>query len=100
MQWNAVNVARVFSCVQSDVGILPIGKASALDPLRTATVPPTPALVNQVLAVSFAATEKQVPFVNVAGFVHVYVPTGHIVCSSSCIGACHPCPAVVCAGLP
>ena len=29
------------------------------------------ALMHQVLGVSFAATEKQVPHVNTAGFVHV-----------------------------
>ena len=53
--------------------MLPVGKATALDPLRTTVVTPTVALTNQLLAVSFASSEKQVPFVNVAGFVHVYV---------------------------
>ena len=42
-----------------------------LDPLRLTTVTPTERLLNQVLGVSFATTDKQVPHVNVAGFVHV-----------------------------
>jgi len=56
---------------QSDSAMLPIGKASALDPLRVTVVPVSERLVNQILAVSFAATDKQVPHVNCAGFVHV-----------------------------
>lgn len=57
--------------LQSDAGILPIGKSSALDPLRTTLVLPTPSLLNHILAVSYATSEKQVPHVNVAGYVHV-----------------------------
>jgi hypothetical protein len=53
------------------VGILPVGKSTTLDPLRVTAVPPTPALVHALLAVSFAVSDKQVPHVNVAGFVHV-----------------------------
>jgi len=56
---------------QSDVGILPVGKSTSLDPLRVTTVAPTPTLVHALLAVSFATGDKQVPHVNVAGFVHV-----------------------------
>lgn len=62
---------RVLLLLQSDAGILPIGKASALDPLRTVIMMPTADLVKHVLGVSFATSEKQVPHVNVAGFVHV-----------------------------
>jgi polyribonucleotide 5'-hydroxyl-kinase len=69
--WDDVTIVRVGG-MTSDSGILPIGKASALDPLRTAVVAPAPALLtNQLLAVSYATSEKQVPHVNVAGFVHV-----------------------------
>jgi len=58
--------------LQSDVGILPIGKSSALDPLRTSVLQPSALqLANHILGVSFATSEKQVPHVNVAGFVHV-----------------------------
>lgn len=57
--------------LQSEAGILPIGKASALDPLRVTQLPPAPSLVQNILAVSFATAEKQVPHVPVAGFVHV-----------------------------
>jgi len=57
--------------VQSEATILPIGRSSALDALRTTVVLPSKALVNHVLAVSYATSEKQVPHVNVAGFVHV-----------------------------
>lgn len=66
-----VSAAYLRLPLQSDAGILPIGKSSALDPLRTVIMTPTVDLVNHVLAVSFAASEKQVPHVNVAGFVHV-----------------------------
>jgi len=55
----------------ADPGLVPIGRVSTLLPLRTQAVAPTAALVNHVLAVSFAASEAQVPHVNVAGFVHV-----------------------------
>ncbi len=48
-----------------------MGKASALDPLRVTVVSPSKDLNNHVLAVSFATTEKQAPYVPVAGFVHV-----------------------------
>lgn len=69
--FDDVTIVRVGG-MTSDAGILPIGKASALDPLRTAVVPPSPALLaNQLLAVSYATSEKQVPHVSVAGFVHV-----------------------------
>ena len=54
-----------------DPGLVPIGRVSALLPLRTQAVAPTAQLVNHVLGVSFAASEAQVPHVNVAGFVHV-----------------------------
>jgi len=69
--FDDVAVLRVGGAA-SDAGLVPIGKASALDPLRTAPAPMTPAtLMNQVLAVSFAATEKAVPHSHVAGFVCV-----------------------------
>jgi polyribonucleotide 5'-hydroxyl-kinase len=56
----------------SDAGLVPIGKASALDPLRTSAAPMAPStLMNQVLAVTFATSEKQVPHAHVAGFVCV-----------------------------
>ena len=51
----------------ADPGLVPIGRVSTLLPLRTQAVVPTASLVNHVLAVSFAATEAQVPHVNVAG---------------------------------
>jgi polyribonucleotide 5'-hydroxyl-kinase len=58
-----------------DLGILPIGKSSTStstsDPLRISVIPPSISLLNNLLAVSFAATEKEVPHVNVAGFLHV-----------------------------
>lgn len=57
--------------VTSESTLVPIGKTSALDPLRTTIVVPTLSLLNAVLGVSFATNEKQVPYVNVAGFVHV-----------------------------
>lgn len=55
----------------SEAGLLPIGRSSTLDPLRVTTVSPTSALLNHVLAVSFATSEAAVPHINVAGFVHV-----------------------------
>jgi len=57
--------------VMSDSTLVPIGKTSALDPLRTTIVIPTVSLLNMVLGVSFATNEKQIPYVNIAGFVHV-----------------------------
>jgi polyribonucleotide 5'-hydroxyl-kinase len=55
----------------AEAGLVPVGRTSTLTPLRTQVVNPTAALVNHVLAVSFAASEAQAPHVNVAGFVHV-----------------------------
>jgi polyribonucleotide 5'-hydroxyl-kinase len=69
--FDDVTVLRVGGAA-SDAGLVPIGKASALDPLRTATAPMTPAaLMNQVLAVTFAGAENRVPHTHVAGFVVV-----------------------------
>ena len=69
--FDDVVVVRVGGAA-ADAGLVPIGKASALDPLRTAVAPFTPAtLMNQVLAVTYAASEKAVPHTHVAGFVCV-----------------------------
>jgi polyribonucleotide 5'-hydroxyl-kinase len=71
--WDDVTIVRVGG-MTSDSGILPIGRASVLDPLRTTVVFPSEAtLLRKLLAVSYATAEKQVPHVNVAGFVHVCV---------------------------
>ena len=70
VRFEDVVIVRVGGAV-GDSTLAPIGKASALDPLRLTTVAPTERLLNQVLGVSFATTDKQVPHVNVAGFVHV-----------------------------
>jgi polyribonucleotide 5'-hydroxyl-kinase len=71
LRFEDVTILRVGGAA-SDAGLVPIGRASALDPLRVTPVAPTAtALLNQVLGVSFAATDKAVPHVNVAGFVHV-----------------------------
>lgn len=80
---------RLVPPVQSDSGILPIGKSSALDPLRTTVVYPSEAvLLNQLLAVSYATSEKQVPHVNVAGFVHVCVNDGRACAQLERLTAC------------
>lgn len=69
--FDEVTIVRVGG-IASDVGILPIGKSTALDPLRTQVVTPSPGqLNNHLLGVSFATSEKQVPHVNCAGFLHV-----------------------------
>jgi polyribonucleotide 5'-hydroxyl-kinase len=65
-----VSILRVGGAT-SEAGLVPVGKSSALDPLRVTPVIPSAALLNQVLGVSFATHDKQVPHVNVAGFVHV-----------------------------
>jgi polyribonucleotide 5'-hydroxyl-kinase len=71
VKFEDVTVLRVGGAA-SEVGLVPLGKTSALDPLRLTVVTPTPtALLHQLLGVSFAATDKQVPHVNCAGFVHV-----------------------------
>ena len=68
--FDDVSIVRVGG-VTSEAGLLPIGRASTLDPLRVTAVVPGPALLNHVLAVSFAGSEAAVPHTNVAGFVHV-----------------------------
>jgi polyribonucleotide 5'-hydroxyl-kinase len=70
LSFDDVTIVRVGGAA-SEAALLPVGKASALDPLRVTPVAPSPALLHAVLGVSFAAVDKQVPHVNVAGFVHV-----------------------------
>jgi polyribonucleotide 5'-hydroxyl-kinase len=70
VKFDDVFVARVGGATV-DAGLVPVGKQSALDPLRVTRVLPTAGLLNHVLGVSFAATDKQIPHVNVAGYVHV-----------------------------
>ena len=70
VRFEDVVLVRVGGVV-GDSTLIPIGKASALDPLRITIVPPTERVINQLLAVSYATTDKQIPHVNVAGFVHV-----------------------------
>lgn len=70
VSFDDVTIVRVGGQA-SDATMLPVGRASVLDPLRLTPVQPSVALANHVLGVSFAATDKQVPHVNVAGFVHV-----------------------------
>ena len=70
LPFDAVVLVRVGGS-SSEASILPIGKASTLDPLRTRITPPSPSLLNQIVGVSFATSEKQVPHANVAGFVHM-----------------------------
>jgi polyribonucleotide 5'-hydroxyl-kinase len=70
VSFDDVTVVKVGG-VASEAGILPIGRSSTLDPLRVTVIAPTSALLNHVLAVSYATSEVAVPHVNVAGFVHV-----------------------------
>ena len=70
LPFDSLTIVRVGGSA-SEASILPIGKASTLDPLRTRAVPPGPYMLNQVVGVSFAATEKAVPHTNIAGFVHM-----------------------------
>jgi polyribonucleotide 5'-hydroxyl-kinase len=68
--FDEVTIIRVGGAA-SEAALLPVGKSSVLDPLRVTTVAPSAALCNQVLGVSFGTVDRQVPHVNVAGFVHV-----------------------------
>ncbi len=70
VKFDDITVVRVGGA-SSDASLVPVGKSSALDPLRVAAIQPSPSLMNHVLGVSFAANDKQIPHVNVAGFVHV-----------------------------
>ena len=70
VSFDSVTLVRIGGAA-SEVGILPIGKASTLDPLRVTTVAPSTLLLHTLAAVSFASSEKQVQHVNVAGFVHM-----------------------------
>ena len=70
VRFEDVVIVRVGGAV-GDTTLIPIGKASALDPLRLTVVTPNERILNQVLGVSYAHTDKQIPHVNVAGFVHV-----------------------------
>lgn len=71
LTFDDVTIVRIGGTA-TDASLVPIGKTSALDPLRVTPVTPTAgSLINHVLAVSFATTEKAIPHVNVAGFVHV-----------------------------
>jgi polyribonucleotide 5'-hydroxyl-kinase len=70
VSFDDVSIVRVGGQA-SEATMLPVGRASVLDPLRITPVVPSVALVNHVLGVSFATSDKQVPHVNVAGFVHV-----------------------------
>lgn len=55
----------------TDSGLVPIGRSSALNPMRVSVVSPSASLRNLILGVSFATEMNQVPHVNVAGFLHV-----------------------------
>jgi polyribonucleotide 5'-hydroxyl-kinase len=55
----------------ADEGILPVGKASTLDPNRARPVDLNSTILNSVLAVSHAESETEVLTKNIAGFVHV-----------------------------
>lgn len=70
VKFEDVTIVKVGGAV-SESGLVPIGKTSALDPLRVTVVNPSNSLLNHVLGVSFATSDKQVSHVNVAGFVHV-----------------------------
>ena len=70
VKFEDVVVVRVGGAASESI-LVPIGKQSVIDPLKVTPVPINERLVNQVLAVSFATTDKQVPHVNTAGFVHV-----------------------------
>ncbi len=59
------------SLVQVDAGLVPVGKASALDPLRVTPIAVGRGLLNSILAISMATSDKQTPHACVAGFVHV-----------------------------
>jgi hypothetical protein len=71
LRFDQVSIVRVGGAA-TDAALVPMGKRSALEPLRVTPVQPTAAaLLNQLLGVSAAATDRAVPHVNVAGFVHV-----------------------------
>ena len=71
VKFDEVTVVRIGGTT-TDSALVPMGKKSALEPLRVSSVVPTVAgLLNQVLGVSTATSDRAVPHVNVAGIVHV-----------------------------
>ena len=71
MAFGQVSIFRVGSGPRAPSSALPIGIESSRDPLRVSTVPPSPALINSVLAVSHGKTQAELLSANVAGFVYV-----------------------------
>ena len=71
VSFDSVDFYRIGAGIKAPSSTLPIGATTTAGPLRVSAVPPSPALVHSVVAVSHAAGPEEVLSASVAGFLYV-----------------------------
>ncbi len=72
VSFSDVSVWRIGSLTGATTSsLLPLGQASAIDPLKVLSVTPSPDLLHSLLAVIYCTSSDQILSSNVAGYVYV-----------------------------